>query len=236
MPDLNKRSYTKELMDEFDAGGKDMYRTLNELETINRLLGGHNVTASALKLCMGSLDNKAKEITIADIGCGGGDGLRFISKWAKNKNLKVRLLGIDANVNIIEYAKAKSIGYPEIDYLVADIFSDKFLEVKPDIMVFALFCHHFNEEALAEIFKRAYQQVRIGFVINDLQRHPLAYHSIKILTSLFSKSPMIKNDAPLSVARGFSKSELIKILALAGITNYIVRWQWAFRWKVLVRK
>ena len=51
-----------------------------------------------------------------------------------------------------------------------------------------------------------------GFFINDLHRHPLAYHSIRILTSLFSKSYLVKNDAPLSVLRGFKKKELEDLL------------------------
>ncbi len=68
-----------------------------------------------------------------------------------------------------------------------------------------------------------------GFFINDLHRHPLAYYSIKLLTTVFSKSYLVKNDAPLSVARGFKASEWKKILKSAGINNYRVNWKWAFR-------
>jgi hypothetical protein len=66
-----------------------------------------------------------------------------------------------------------------------------------------------------------------------LQRHPLAYYSIKILTRLFSKSYLVKNDAPLSVLRGFHKKELVNILQAANIASFSIEWRNAFRWLVV---
>jgi hypothetical protein len=45
---------------------------------------------------------------------------------------------------------------------------------------------------------------------------------------------MVKNDAPLSVLRAFSRDDLNTILTNAGIKNYQIRWRWAFRWQVIV--
>jgi hypothetical protein len=75
----------------------------------------------------------------------------------------------------------------------------------------------------------------LGFFINDLHRHAFAYYSIRALTRLFSKSYLVKNDAPLSVLRGFKKKEFISLLNQAGIPNYTIRWRWAFRWLIIVR-
>lgn len=71
--------------------------------------------------------------------------------------------------------------------------------------------------------------------MNDIHRHPLAYHSIKLLTDLFSQSAMVKFDAPLSVLRAFSKNELNDILQRAGITDFSLNWKWAFRWQLIIR-
>jgi hypothetical protein len=54
------------------------------------------------------------------------------------------------------------------------------------------------------------------------------------LTSIFSKSYLVKNDAPLSVLRGFKKKEWFAILQQAGATNYSVKWKWAFRHLITV--
>jgi hypothetical protein len=107
-------------------------------------------------------------------------------------------------------------------------------EKPPDIIFTSLFCHHLSESDLVSLFRRMKTEARTGFFINDLHRHPLAYYSIRWITRLFSRSYLVKNDAPLSVRRGFSRSELISLLEAAGITNYSIRWRWAFRWLVIV--
>jgi hypothetical protein len=85
---------------------------------------------------------------------------------------------------------------------------------------------------MIHILKWMKQNSRIGFFINDLHRHSLAYHSIRLLTRLFSKSYLVKNDAPISVTRGFKKNELENFLINAGIADYTIQWKWAFRWLV----
>jgi len=73
-------------------------------------------------------------------------------------------------------------------------------------------------------------------IINDLRRSVWALIGIKLLTILFSKSSMVKNDAPLSVKRGFIKSELIDMLKSLKIINYKIKRKWAFRWLVAIPK
>jgi hypothetical protein len=47
---------------------------------------------------------------------------------------------------------------------------------------------------------------------------------------------MVKNDAPLSVKRGFLKSEMIEILSSVKYSSFILKWLWAFRWLVVIKK
>ncbi|MGZ5255480.1 MAG: methyltransferase domain-containing protein, partial [Flavitalea sp.] len=61
-------------------------------------------------------------------------------------------------------------------------------------------------------------------------------YAIKIITAIFSKSYLVKNDAPLSVLRGFKKTELISALKQAGINDASIEWKWAFRWLVVFDK
>lgn len=69
-----------------------------------------------------------------------------------------------------------------------------------------------------------------------MQRSLLALAGIKLLTVLFSKSILVKNDAPVSVKRSFNKSEIINFLRKSGISNYIIKYKWAFRWMVVIKK
>jgi hypothetical protein len=74
---------------------------------------------------------------------------------------------------------------------------------------------------------------KVGFVINDLQRHWFAYYSIKFLTRLLNGSALVKHDAPVSVLRGFRKSELEALIAAAKVKNVTISWKWAFRYLIV---
>ena len=73
----------------------------------------------------------------------------------------------------------------------------------------------------------------MGLVINDIHRHWFSFYAIKILTAIFSKSPMVIHDAPVSVLRAFKREELQRILREAGFEKFVVKWCWAFRWQVV---
>lgn len=233
MPDLKVRSSAIEIMDDLNCSGAVVSQTLIELEFINKWLGGNAVTINGLR----SLLKKSprQTILIADLGCGSGDMLRLISKKIFRNTLEKKFIGIDANPNIIEYAKQNISGYPEIEFKAIDILSEEFKSTQYDIITATLFFHHFTSDQLIEIFGQLKKQASTGIVINDLHRNWLAYYSIKILTQLFSKSVMVKYDAPLSVLRGFSRKELEEILIKSGIKNYSLQWKWAFRWQLIIR-
>jgi 2-polyprenyl-3-methyl-5-hydroxy-6-metoxy-1,4-benzoquinol methylase len=233
MIDLSKRSAQEEVMDDLNSSGPIMDQTLKELETINTLLGGNYVTLNGLDTLLQSRPEH-RTFTVADLGCGGGDILRLIAAWGERRKISLQLIGFDANPNIIQFAKTHT-SEPNIQYQSLNIFSEEFKQQKFDVVVSTLFFHHFTSSQLSEFFKQLKTQVTVGIVINDLHRHWFAYYSIKWLTQLFSKSPMVVNDAPLSVARSFHKKEWIEILEKADITNYKLRWMWAFRWQIIIR-
>lgn len=232
MPDLSKRSEAIEIMDDLNASGPIIGQTLRELEFINKWLGGNAITLNGLEKILSSCSKPA--VTVADLGCGGGDLLMLISRDLKKKKITGNLVGIDANPHIIAYAQNHTASDTAISYKALNIFSDEFRQLKFDIVFATLFFHHFTREQLIDLFAHLKRVTSCGIVVNDLHRHPLAYHSIRLLTSMFSKSEMVKNDAPVSVHRGFSRKELKEILHAAGISSYSLAWKWAFRWQLVI--
>lgn len=228
---FKNRSYEEEIMDDLEASGPIIPQTLKELEIINQRLGGNYVTTNGLDQLITEKPNK--KLRIADLGCGGGDILKLVAKWATNRGYEIELIGFDANTHIIDYAKENCKEFSEISFAVQDIFSDKFKSQKFDVILCTLFTHHFHEDDLVKIFKQFKMQSNLGVIINDLHRHWLAYYSIRLLTSLFSKSDMVKNDGPLSVKRAFKKTDLEQIMSRASISKFTIRWMWAFRWQLI---
>ncbi len=226
MINLKKRTYIKELLDADNIPFEDIKQNLKELNTINTLLGGHKITIAGVR----EFSKKNVPIHICEIGCGGGDNLAAIQKWSEEK---IDYIGIDLKKECIEFAKLQ---YPfqNFSWIVSDYEKITFNK-KPSIIFSSLFCHHFTEEALIKMLCWMKKNSSNGFFINDLQRSTVAYYLIKCLTKLFSKSYLIKNDAPLSVARGFHKNEWKIIFEKAGIKNYSIKWKWAFRYLIICK-
>ena len=223
---LRYRSYKKELLDEDDIPFEDIRLNMRELNTINTWLGGHNITLAGVK----KLLKHRKQLNVCEIGCGDGNNLYQLYKWSKKNNIQFNCTGIDIKPECIESAK-KDYTIENAAWLAEDYKTVDF-KLKPDIIFSSLFCHHFKEEELISQLQWMHQHSSLGFFINDLQRNWFAYHSIKIITKLFSSSYLVKNDAPLSVARGFHKNEWIELLNKAGLKNYTVEWKWAFRYLI----
>lgn len=227
------RSTQKEVMDDLSCSGQVLDQTLHELDTINRLLGGNDVTVRGMRQLLQGC--KRRDLTVADLGCGSGDMLRRLHRWGKRQGFNLELTGIDANPNVIDFAVSRAGDYPDISYQAINIFSPEFKSQSFDVITATLFFHHLTTDQLTGFFRQLKDQVRVGIIVNDLHRHWLAYYSIMLLTRLFSRSSMVKYDAPVSVERGFRRKELLDIMRQAGIANFRLRWRWAFRWQLVVR-
>ena len=233
MPDFSQRAIGPEIMDDLQATGPDLHQALRELDGINYALGGNYVTLNGLSKLMDRYQGN-DEPHIADLGCGSGDMLKRIRKLLEKRKINARLTGFDANPNVIRFAHIHTPAMCRIQYEPVNIFSEDFQNRKFDIITGTLFFHHFTNEELIGFFKRLSGQASFGMVINDIHRHWFAYYSIKWLTQIFSRSVMVRHDAPVSVLRAFRKKDLLEILRRAGLSNFHIKWCWAFRWQVIV--
>jgi SAM-dependent methyltransferase len=217
-----KKSYQKELLDADEISEADLIQNLKELKFINTYLGGHDVIKKGLKR-FGKENHK-----ILEIGSGGGDNLMMLKKnFPENE-----YAGLDIKEVCIAYSSSLD---SEIFWIKED-YKKHQPEKTYDLIFNSLFCHHFDDESLVEMLKWMNKNSTKGFFIGDLHRHKLAHFSIKFLTKLFSKSYLVKNDAPLSVQRGFTKKEWEILLKKARIENYSISWCWAFRHLIVVKK
>ena len=79
MISTKNRSDQREIMDDFTLEGMHLRENLDILATINKWLGGNQITLNGIKKLVDGL-SKDKKIRIVDLGCGNGDLLRRISK------------------------------------------------------------------------------------------------------------------------------------------------------------
>lgn len=207
----------------------DIRRNMQELNIINQRLGGHRVTLNGVHALIEGAAHP-EPLSIVEVGCGGGDNLRVVKAWMQKQQIPARYTGIDINSECISFARSieqnKGIRFIHSDYRLV------LFDPLPHVIFSSMFCHHFTDRELVSMLRWMKQNAQLGFFINDLHRHALAYGSIKLLTALFSRSYLVRNDAPLSVQRGFVRSDWQRLFAAAGMANFTCTWKWAFRWLV----
>jgi 2-polyprenyl-3-methyl-5-hydroxy-6-metoxy-1,4-benzoquinol methylase len=232
---FDKREMIPEMMDDLEMGGKQMDQTLDQLAWINFWLGGRSYLWKSLKELLPGNREKSEAIRVVDLGCGGGDELRFLCRKARRRGLSLRYTGVDANPNVVDYARRNSRAFPEINYQVMDVLSEELTEQPADIFICSLFLHHFSDEELVEILRKLAENANLGVVISDLHRHRLAYYAFGLVTRLMGASYMIRHDGLLSIRKSFHRKELRQLLEKAGFRSFRIRWRWAFRFQVVAR-
>jgi len=218
-------------MDDFSMKGELLRDTLDKLGNINKWLGGNHITRDGIKQL---LKNKPKDrnYTIIDLGCGHGDILRVIADFGRKQGYKLKLIGIDANQDAIDYANELSFNYQEITFSKVDIFSNDFKSLEYDIALSTLFLHHFNQEEIRSLIKRLTEKAKIGIVINDLHRNKVAYGLFKLLGLVISNH-MIVQDGLTSILRAFKRVELEQFSNELNLKSKI-HWKWAFRYQWII--
>lgn len=228
---FKERSSKLELLDETDIAVEALHRNLYELEIINKILGGHKVSLAGLKHMW---PQHIETPVIADLGCGGGDTLKAFALWARKNNKKAKFIGIDLKEDCISYATQNCKDFPEITFICQDFRDVIAQNTHFDLVHTSLFNHHLSTQENI-YFLDFCNKNKLQVIINDLERHPLAYYSIKLLTQFLSKSYLVKNDAPLSVLRGFKKKEWEYLLNESKSKNFSVRNYFPFRHLVLLK-
>lgn len=233
--DTSTRTDLPEIMDDWSMEGAELRETLDQIASINKLLGGNSITLQGVQKLLMRVP-KTEEITIVDLGCGNGDMLRMLSDYANKNEWNFKLIGVDANPDAICYARELSALYPNVTYLTADIFSADFEKLEYDIALATLTLHHFKEDEVMRLMSTLKKNANIGIVVNDLHRNALAYRLFQLVGFIFRLKKMAKNDGLVSILRGFKRNELIAFSKKLNTSNYTINWKWAFRYQWIISK
>ena len=227
---FHERSCQAELMDGENISFEEFSQCLGELEVINHLTLAYRPTLKWMNIVLAGV--KKETVTILDVGSGGGDMLRKIRKWADKRDIQVELTGVDLN----PYAKQSSLlksGIAGITFETSDIFNFA-PDRQFDFVISSLFTHHLPEPELLRFVGWMEKHAKRGWFINDLHRHPAAYYFIKYAVRIFSRNRLIIHDAPVSVARAFSRQDWTTLLQKGAVpaNQFAIKWFFPFRYGV----
>ncbi|MBI3300202.1 MAG: methyltransferase domain-containing protein [Elusimicrobia bacterium] len=230
LPSFGARSGALELMDTQEPAVDELRGTLRELGLINRRLGGHAVTLEGMEAL---LPPGLRRLRVLDVGCGDGEAAAEILVWAESRGLAAEVHGIDPSDAAVRLSGERT--RPGLSFSRRNLF-----ELPPgedyDVVHAGLMLHHCPGASASRALSAMHARARLGVVVNDLHRHPLAWSGIRALTRALSDDRFIRHDAPLSVLRGFRRPELEALCRDSGLPAPELSWRWAFRWLMVVRR
>lgn len=230
-----KRSNQREILDDFDLHGKELEKNFDDLDRVNKLLGGYTITLQGIEKVLGSSCFRYP-VSIVDVGCGNGSMLREVAKMGREKGIKMHLKGIDANPFAVEIARNQSKEFPEIFFEVKDVTSNEMEDEKIDIILCTLTLHHFNDSEIKDLIKTFLRICHIGIVINDLHRSKLAYYLFEVFSRIFIRNEIARKDGLTSVLRSFKREDFEKYGKGLKVRKQSIVWKWAFRYQWILIK
>jgi ubiquinone/menaquinone biosynthesis C-methylase UbiE len=192
-------------MDDLGQPEHEFAAAYHELEIINKWLGGVRAIERFLPA------SGESNLLLLDVAAGACD----VSEALIQKR-RCRIVTLDINMRGLKLARHS---WP----VVGDAFELPFRDGAFDVVMASLFFHHLPNEGCARVLAQMWRIAKRRVLVNDLHRHAVAYFSIRVLTTLFSRSRMVRNDGPVSVRRAFRPLELLEIARQAGVPARVHR-------------
>jgi SAM-dependent methyltransferase len=218
MTDFASRAHLSEWMDE-PCSYEDFRACLIDLEQVNRLTFAYRPTLDWLQTVIGQ---QQRTIHIVDVGCGGGDMLRMVERWAQRKGIAVKLTGIDLNPYAARAASERTPPQSKIAWVTGDAFSFQ-PDLPIDLVISSLFTHHLADDEIVRFLAWMERVTQRGWFINDLHREPFPYYGFQLLARIMRWHSFVQHDGPVSIRRAFREEDWVKYLAAAGVAEHAAR-------------
>jgi SAM-dependent methyltransferase len=215
--DFSQRANLEEEMDE-PCPYEDMRDCLRDLAVVNRLVFTHRPILAWLDRIADSLRDSdwRGPLRIVDVGCGYGDMLRRIERWATRRRCAVELVGVDINANGLRAAREATPPASAIQYVLGDATACA-ETANADVIVATGMTHHLSEVEIVHLLEWMERTARVGWMVCDLHRKPMPYR----LFSVAMRGPwwhrFIRPDGLRSIRRSFVAADWERMCAAAKI-------------------
>lgn len=203
------RTREPELMDDPTANPAELATVLRVLNRSNRILGVDRRMYGAI------CDfGDAAELSILDLGSGGGGFLEYSSRSGVSRDRAMRV-GLDRSPVMVRMARTWH--GDRLDFVVGDALAVPFAEKSIDVVTCSLFLHHFDPPQVQAILREMARVARIGVVVCDLTRSRISLALTWLVTHVTSRSRLFHVDGPRSVRAAFQPEEMLAMASDAGL-------------------
>jgi hypothetical protein len=210
-------SFGDELLDHPDADPTTVARSLHHIARSNFWFGGWWAVRHGLHRLLAEVP-RGTTLTLLDVGTGNGDLPARAVAWARTRGITLKPIGIERHRTAALLASRRG--------MATLLGCAGALPVRPrsvDLVLASQLAHHLSPRANIEFFQAAQQAARLGVVIADLRRSPLALAGFWFGSRIFRFDRATREDGLTSVMRGFHPGELAALLQQAGIAARVER-------------
>ncbi len=215
------RSDDAELLDGDIHHDRELEENFRDIERVNQLLGG---TSTVLRHLPRLIDATSRDapVRLLDLATGSADIPIAIDRWAAKRKIDMTIVASDRSKTILELAKKRTANHAGISIAQYDARSIPLPDRTFDIVLCSLALHHFAPDDAVRVLGEMRRLARTGFLLNDLSRSRTGYVAAWIAAHLTTRNRLTRHDAPLSVRRAYTPTELESLLHLAGIVDVTI--------------
>jgi 2-polyprenyl-3-methyl-5-hydroxy-6-metoxy-1,4-benzoquinol methylase len=224
---FNQRSRQAEYFDTPGLSEAERAGAFRELDRINDVFRFSHPFVSRLPSWLG--EKRCKNLNILDVGAGTGLLAEKLSAWARRRGWDWRFTNLDANpVNLKSGNPTQTVTGSALQLPFAD---GSF-----DLVVASQMTHHLTDEQVIRHWREGWRVTRDAMFICDLHRNAGLYAMLWFSLRLMRTSRNLREDALISVKRGFRRREWRKLVARAKIPDAKVRLYYGTRIVLQARK
>jgi 2-polyprenyl-3-methyl-5-hydroxy-6-metoxy-1,4-benzoquinol methylase len=219
-----ERRRQPEWMDQPDLNSQQHEQALSGLARINKWSGAYRVFWKHLKALSRAFPDRP--LRVLDLASGAGDGAIRLWQRANRAGLSIQIDGCDRSPTAIAYAQhcAESRN-ANVRFFQCDVLREA-LPVDYDVLINSLFLHHLDESDAVSFLRRAADVACRTLMISDLVRSRVGLILAYAATRVFTRSPVVHFDGPISVRGAFSVAQLQEMATRAGLESASVVRHW----------
>jgi 2-polyprenyl-3-methyl-5-hydroxy-6-metoxy-1,4-benzoquinol methylase len=214
---LRTRSADFELLDGERLDPAELRINLREMAMLNRLPGGIGDSVRAVDRIL----NGKTDAVVLDIGTGAGD---FVSRLLVRRATEV--IAADVNPEVLEITRRNLADTNGVTVYQADVLALPLGDGEVDVTHASLLMHHLEPEEVVRALREMRRVARLGIVVNDLRRGPLALAVTAATVLALTRGTYTRHDGILSARRAYTLPELDELATEAGLR--LVSRTWSF--------
>ncbi len=212
---LSITSIGTELLDDPAASPAAVAVSLRNIARANRWFGGAAALRAGLRRTLGDVPPRTT-LSLLDLGTGLGDLPRAAVRWGASRGIRVVPVGIE--LNRVAATLARATGIPTA---LACAGAPPIRDKSVDVVLVSQVAHHLTAASVVHLLRTCDRLARHAVIVADLRRDRLAPVAFWCGARLLGFDRITVADGITSLRRGFTRKELLGLMARAGIEGRV---------------